>query len=65
MRGQEVMALNGTREVQVGYQEKFLLRKSGQTLAQVAQRSVRVTVSEGFQGKGHFRTWFGGHGGEG
>ena len=34
-------------EVQVGYQEKFLLRKSGNALEQAAQGSGGVTIPGG------------------
>ena len=35
--------------IQVGYYEKFLLRKSGEALAQAAQRGGAVTVPGGVQ----------------
>ena len=55
MIGQAVMALSCAREVQVGYQEKFLLRKSGNALVQDA-RGSGVIIPEGFQEKGRFGT---------
>jgi len=36
-------------EVQVGYQEKFLLRRRGEALAQAAQGGGGVTILEGVQ----------------
>ena len=53
--GQEVMGSCCTREVQVGCWEKFLLRKSGDALAQTAQGGERVMVPGSAQEKG----WFG------
>ena len=36
-------------EVQVGYQEKFLLQRSGGALAQAAQGGGGVTIPQGVQ----------------
>jgi len=44
-----VRALSGTREGQVGYLEKIILRKSGNTLAEVVQGGGGVTVLEVFK----------------
>ena len=41
------MALNCTGDVQVGYEEKILLRKSGAAVAQAAQGGGGVTVPGG------------------
>ena len=41
------MALSCTGEVQVGYQEKFLLGNSGGELVQAARGGGRVTVPGG------------------
>ena len=41
------MALNCTGDVQVGYEEKFLLRKSGVAVSQAAQGGGGVTVPGG------------------
>ena len=43
-------------EVQVGYQEKFLLRKSGNTLEQAVQRGSGDTIPGGVQLKGRCGT---------
>ena len=43
------MALGCTRVIQVGQQEKFLLRKSGCALAQAAQGGDGVTIPGGVQ----------------
>ena len=54
------MASSCTGKVQVGYQEKILLQKSGEALAQAAQRGGVVTVLGGVQemyGCGTERTW--------
>ena len=50
------MALSCTREIQVGYQEKFLLRKSGEVLEQAAQGSGGVTILGGVHEKGRCGT---------
>jgi len=47
--GQEGMDSNCAGEIQFGYQEKFHLRKSGETLAWAAQGGGGVTVPGGFQ----------------
>lgn len=50
--GQEVVASSCTGEVQVGYEEKFLLRKRCEALEQAAQEGGAVTIPEGIQEKG-------------
>lgn len=45
------MALSCTMEVQVGYQDTFLLRKTGEALEQSAQQGDRVTTFPGVQEK--------------
>ncbi len=59
------MALNCTGDVQVGYEEKFLLRKSGAAVAQAAQGGGGVTVPGGVpepcgcgtEGRGQWAWW--------
>ncbi len=43
------MALSHAREVQVGHEEKFLLRKSGEAVAQAAQGGDGVAIPGGVQ----------------
>ena len=43
------MALSAPEEVQVGYQEEIILRKSSEALAQAAQGGGQVTIPEGVQ----------------
>jgi len=59
------MALNCTGDVQVGYEEKFLLRKSGAAVSQAAQGGGGVTVPGGVpelcgcgtEGHGQWARW--------
>ena len=59
------MASSYTREVQVGYQETFLLSKSSAAVAQAAQGGGAVTVPGGVQercgcgteGRGQWAWW--------
>ena len=46
MRGNDLVV---PEEVQVGYQEKLILRKSSEVLAQAAQVGGGVTIPEGVQ----------------
>ena len=54
-----------SREVQFGYEETFLFRKSGSTVAQLPRKVVAVTILGGVQEKGKCGTEGCGHGGMG
>ena len=63
--GQPLFPLNSNRtevapgEVQVGHDQKFLLKEGGEALAQAAQGGVGVTIPGAVQEPWHWGSWWG------